>query len=263
MAVLKITVISGQGDVKCRLEEENQAVMVYEGVYEPGDQILFETDTPDTYYVIRIDASMDESYVYLTKQQVMYRIPFGEKKVSYNPAAFSGERHYITMRLAEEYENRAYRNLAKNVMDQHGDTGCFPHAQANVETRGEAVFAARNAIDGVVANASHGEWPYESWGINRQDDAELLLDFGRRVDFDRVVLWTRADFPHDNWWVQATLTFSDGTEEILEMDKSDKPHSFAISRKGISWMRLSHLIKADDPSPFPALTQIEVYGTNS
>ena len=32
MAVLKITVISGQGDVKCRLEEENQAVMVYEGV---------------------------------------------------------------------------------------------------------------------------------------------------------------------------------------------------------------------------------------
>ena len=263
MAVLKITVISGQGDVKCRLEEENQAVMVYEGVYEPGDQILFETDTPDTYYVIRIDASMDESYVYLTKQQVMYRIPFGEKKVSYNPAAFSGERHYITMRLAAEYENRAYRNLAKNVMDQHGDTGCFPHAQANVETRGEAVFAARNAIDGVVANASHGEWPYESWGINRQDDAELLLDFGRRVDFDRGVLWTRADFPHDNWWVQATLTFSDGTEEILEMDKSDKPHSFAVSRKEISWMRLSHLIKADDPSPFPALTQIEVYGTNS
>ena len=55
-------------------------------------------------------------------------------------------------------------------------------------------------------------------------------------------------------------TFSDGTEEILEMDKSDKPHSFAISRKGISWMRLSHLIKADDPSPFPALTQIEAWG---
>lgn len=44
------------------------------------------------------------------------------------------------------------RNLAKNVMDQHGETNCYPHASANVETRGEAVFAARNAIDGV-----HGE----------------------------------------------------------------------------------------------------------
>lgn len=60
------------------------------------------------------------------------------------------------------------------------------------------MFAARNAIDGVVANDSHGRWPYESWGINMQDDAELTLDFGRAVDFDRIVLYTRADFPHDN-----------------------------------------------------------------
>ncbi|HIZ48529.1 MAG TPA: glycoside hydrolase family 88 protein [Candidatus Gemmiger excrementavium] len=29
------------------------------------------------------------------------------------------------------------------------------------------------------------------------------------------------------------------------------------------WLKLSHLIKADDPSPFPALTQIEVYGTDT
>ena len=34
-------------------------------------------------------------------------------------------------------------------------------------------------------------------------------------------------------------------------------------KKGITWVRLEELIKADDPSPFPALTQIEVYGTES
>ena len=146
-------------------------------------------------------------------------------------------------------------------MDQHGDRGCYPHASANVETRGESVFAARNAIDGVAATLSHGSWPYESWGINRRDDAELLLEFGRPVDVDRIRLWTRADFPHDNWWVRATLTFSDGTAEIVEMEKSEKAHSFSVVRKGITWVRLSELIKADDPSPFPALTQIEVYGT--
>ena len=49
-------------------------------------------------------------------------------------------------------------------------------ASANVETRGESVFAARNAIDGVKANRSHGAWPFESWGINRQDDAQLTLE---------------------------------------------------------------------------------------
>ncbi len=44
------------------------------------------------------------------------------------------------------------------------------------------------------------------------------------------------------------------------MEKSEKAHTFAITKKGITWVRLSDLIKADDPSPFPALTQIEVYG---
>lgn len=262
MAVLKITIKNHQGEVQKQVTDKDQAVMVYQGAYQPGDCIVFETSDLDTYYVIRVDDGMDESYVYLTQPTVEYRIPFEEKKVSYNPKSFTGENHYITMRVAEDYENKAYRNLAKNVMDQHGDLGCYPHAYANVETRGESVFAARNAIDGVVANESHGAWPYESWGINQQDDAIITLDFGRAVDFEKVVLYTRADFPHDNWWVKATLTFSDGSSQIVEMEKSVKPHTFKIEKQGISWMTISELIKADDPSPFPALSQIEVYGVN-
>lgn len=263
MAKLGITISGEQGAVKCKVRGEDQILMVYEGEYQPGDRILFETDETEDYYVIRVDGAMDEAYVYLTKETVEYVIPFGEKKISYNPASFTGDRHYITMRKAEAHENGCYRNLAKNVMDQHGDPGCFPHAWANVETRGEAVFAARNAIDGVVANESHGAWPYESWGINRQDDAQITLEFGRPVDLDKVVLCTRADFPHDNWWVQATLTFSDGSQQVVHMEKSVKPHVFSVEKKQITWIRLSNLIKADDPSPFPALTQIQVYGVNS
>ena len=33
-----------------------------------------------------------------------------------------------------------------------------------------------------------------------------------------------------------------------------------MKRQGITWLSFGKLIKADDPSPFPALTQIEVYG---
>ena len=148
-------------------------------------------------------------------------------------------------------------------MDQHGDLGCYPHAFANVETRGESVFAARNAIDGVLANKSHGPWPFESWGINMQDDAEITLDFGRPVDFDQIVLYTRADFPHDNWWVKATLVFSDGTQEVVDMVKSAEPHRFSIEKKQITWIKLSKQIKADDQTPNPALSQIEVYVSNT
>ncbi|MDO4328621.1 MAG: carbohydrate-binding protein [Lachnospiraceae bacterium] len=242
--------------------EESGVILAWEGCYEEGDQILFQVAAPNEFYVIQADDSMGEAYVYMTQSELTYTIPFGEKKTSYNPKAFDGERHYLTLRKAFPWE-LGYRNLAVNPLDQHGEHGCYPHALANVETRGEAVFAARNAIDGVCANRSHGQWPYESWGINRQDDAELTLEFGRAVDFDQIVLYTRADFPHDNWWEQVTFTFSDGTSETAALKKQYEPHVLPITRKGITWLKLGKLIKADDPSPFPALTQIQVYGTEA
>lgn len=260
MAEVSVSIRDEAGQVKCAAAGEEQAVMVYQGEYGKGDVITFLAAEVHTFYVVRVDDTMDEAFVYFTRPEVVFAIPFDEKKVSYNPKSFIGDKHYLTIRRAKEYEVLAYRNLAKNVMDQHGDPGCYPHVHANVETRGEAVFAARNAIDGVVSNDSHGNWPYESWGINRQDDAEMVLEFGRPVEFDRIVFYTRADFPHDNWWVKATLTFSDKTSQVVEMEKSVKPHEFRIEKKGITWIRVSDLIKAEDPSPFPALTQIEVYG---
>lgn len=258
--MVEIIVKSAAGEIKAEKKDERQAILAWKGEYEEGDVILLRTDETDAYYKVRIDDVMDEDLVYFKADEVVFQIPFEEKKTSYNPKAFTGERHYLTFGKAEAFEWDRYRNLAKNSMDQHGEPGCYPHASANVETRGEAVFAARNAIDGVLANDSHGKWPYESWGINRQDDAQMKLEFGRPVDFDTIVLYTRADFPHDNWWIKATLSFSDGTSEVVEMEKSDKPHVFKIERKGITWLTLGELIKADDPSPFPALTQIEVYG---
>ena len=74
------------------------------------------------------------------------------------------------------------------------------------------------------------------------------------------MLCTRADFPHDNWWKQVTLTFSDQSELIWELEKSRFAHVLEFEPKKIRWVKLSRLIKADDPSPFPALSQIEVYG---
>ena len=238
------------------------AHLAWDGEYRKGDIIEFSGITPGKFYVVKVDAAIDPALVLIDREIVKFPIPFYEKKTSYNPLAFFGNRHVISIRNAFEHEIKAYKNLALNPFDQHEITGVYPHASANVETRGEAVFAARNAIDGCICTLSHGEWPYESWGINRQDDAEFTLNFGRPVDFDKVVLYTRADFPHDNWWVEATITFSDGTNEIVHMDKKvQEPHIFNIEKKGINWLKLGNLIKADDPSPFPALTQIEVYGT--
>lgn len=239
-----------------------QAGMVFSDEYQEGDVIILESSEDHIHLVYQVDDALGSAPVYITDKCIRYAVPFGEKRICYSPKVFSGKKHYLYVRQAAEAEIAAYRNLAVNVMDQHGDTHCYPHASANVETRGESVFAARNAIDGVVENRSHGEWPYASWGINRDPNACLKLEFGREVKIDRIALTTRADFPHDSWWTRATFTFSDGSSIDFPMEKSEEAHVCTFETKKISWLTVDKLIKADDPSPFPALSQIEVYGTD-
>ena len=235
--------------------------LVYLGEYQEGDRIVLSSSQAGTYLLIQLDDVMNPSFVYLSKSEFSFEIPFREKRASYNPKAFTGGIHLLKARLATDAEISMHKNLALNEYDCHGNDSCFPHAWANVETRGESVFAARNAIDGNNENRSHGVWPYESWGINQNPDAEFCLDFGRMVEIDTIVLYTRADFPHDNWWKQAELTFSDGTSLNIMMEKLDRPHIFPLAKKTISWMKLAKLIKDEnDSSPFPALSQIQVFG---
>lgn len=247
------------GNTKFVEHGEREAGLVCTTEYKEGDRIILEQPEEGAYLWVQLDECLGKSLVYLTGY-LEFTIPFGEKHISYPPNAFSGERHYMFARFATKEEISQYRNLAENVNDQHGDTGCYPHATANVETRGEAVFAARNAIDGIVENHSHGEWPYASWGINRREDACLKLDFGRTVEADKIVIYERADFPHDNWWKQITIHFSDGERMICELQKTDQGQEITFPKKKITWLQLEDLIKSGEPSPFPALTQIQVFG---
>lgn len=260
MAELALKVLDKNGNTGYVSNGMDEVYLVVTKAYEEGDKIVLESSEKDIYMVVQVDDALGSAFVYMTKNSIEYVIPFHEKRISYSPKVFYGERHYIYARIATKEEIESYKNLALNVMDKHGDTGCYPHAMANVETRGEAVFAARNAIDGVRENRSHGEWPYASWGINRREDATFKVEFGRNVVTNKVVMYTRADFPHDNWWKKVTLTFSDGSSIDWNLEKSSGAHILHFDDKTITWVELSNLIKSDDPSPFPALTQFEVYG---
>ena len=155
MATLSLKVLSKEGKTLCVSSGEDFASLVYAAEYQEGDYIVLETSEKNIHIFLQVDDALGHSFCYVT-DTVCYHIPFGEKRISYSPKAFSGNRHYLHVRAAREDEVLAYRNLALNVNDQHGDTHCYPHATANVETRGEAVFAARNALDGVCETRSHG-----------------------------------------------------------------------------------------------------------
>lgn len=233
--------------------------LVYSQEYEPEDRIILETSGEPARMWLSLDDALGKSLVYITGN-VTYMVPFGEKRINLSPKAFYGNKHLLCARMARDFEVDIYRNLAVNVCDQHHLKNCYPHASANVETRGESVFAAQNAIDGITVNTCHGEWPYQSWGINMQEDAKIRLDFGRTVEIDRIVLYTRADFPHDNWWKSVNFTFSDGSTLEMNMEKSALPHEIDFPAKQVCHLEMSRMVKSDEPSPFPALTQIEVYG---
>jgi hypothetical protein len=263
MSELSLKIINEEGNILASNTETDEVMLVYQNEYKPGDKIVLTSNEKDIYLYVQVDDALGSAFVYISQNEVVHQIPFAEKRLSYSPKVFVGNMHYLWARLATKEEVSNYKNLALNVMDQHGCTGCYPHASANVETRGESVFAARNAIDGVRETHSHGNWPFESWGINMQDDAAMKVEFGRSVITDRISMYTRADFPHDNWWKEVTLSFSDGTQIVWELEKSDKAHVLTFEKKKVEWVLLSNLLKADDPSPFPALTQLEVYGVEA
>ncbi len=152
------------------------------------------------------------------------------------------------------------RNLALNPYDASSVKGIYPHASANAQTRGQAIFAPRNAIDGIAVSNKHGFYPYQSWGINKDPNAALQIEFGGSVDLDTLVFTLRADFPHDSYWTEGTVAFSDGSSEHLSFTKTGAPQAFPIRKNNIQWLRLHNLIKAQDGSPFPALTQLEAWG---
>ena len=259
MTELQLRIEKAAGEILAEAKDAGSVELVYRSEYAEGDRIVLTSSEKNVHVIWQVDDALGAAMCYLT-DDIVYQIPFGEKKNVYSPKTFSGQRHYLFAEVAGDEQIHAYRNLARNVNDQHQATGCYPHATANVETRGESVFAAKNAIDGVHANHSHGNWPYASWGINRDPKAEMKVDFGRSVLIDCVKIYLRADFPHDSYWTEGTVTFSDGSSEVLCFRKTDKGQTFHIEPRTAQWVTFGTLIKADDESPFPALTQIEVYG---
>jgi hypothetical protein len=256
---LNITITGAGGELKARTAGEGQARLVYPAAYAEGDLIRLSAGGAG-FVVVQLEDSMAPVFGFLASEFLL-PVPFGEKRASYSPKNFSGDMHVLWAREAEPREIGAYRNLAFNPLDNHDNAGFFPHARANVETRGESVFAARNAINGNLTSAGHGSWPYESWGINRRDDAEIRVEFGRSVRIDQLIITLRADFPHDNWWKRATLRFSDGASFTPSFIKTGFPQPFPIPPRDAEWLSMGELIKDEsDPSPFPALVQLECWG---
>jgi hypothetical protein len=175
---------------------------VHTAPYADGDWIALECDESGLFCVVQLVDTMPPRLIYIKERGMDFLIPPADNRINYDPSSFTGSSYLLRARLATPEEIAARRNLAFNPYDCHDSRIFYPHASANMETRGEAVFAVCNAVDGIYENdarGTRGSWPYQSWGINRDPDAALTIDFGRAVTVDEIHLTLRANFPHDSW----------------------------------------------------------------
>ena len=259
--MLKIKVINKNNNEMYIGKPAEKVCCVFNFEYQDGDWIIIDSDKKNSFYKIKLEDTMQESIVYAPGNFFTYHIPYKNNRSNYSPKSFYGDCHIISVSDATKEDLAVRRNLAFNPYDNHENNTFFPHSYANIETRGECTFASRNAIDGYYYNESHGSFPYQSWGINKDPKAEFTIDFGREVMVDEVILTLRADFPHDSYWTNVTLGFSDGSVVKADLVKSVEPQSIKFEPKKVRSIILKNLIKAPGVSEFPALTQFEAWGT--
>ena len=259
MSIL-LQVLDAQGNVRGERNGDTSASLLFREAYQEGDRVRIAADSH--HIAISLDSAVGEAQVFLPTGEMYFAIPHGERRSMFAPGAFEGNGHLLYVRIASPEEIAGTRNLAHNPYDSNENVWFFPHASANVETRGEAAFAARNAIDGNIENHGHGEWPYTSWGIAGNSDAEIILSFGREVLITGMTIFLRADFPHDSYWRQARLTFSDGSVQIVPLCKTEQGQRVDVQPgKRAEWVRLDELIIDEkETSPFPSLSQWMIFG---
>jgi len=258
---ITIEVRRADGYIRAARRAEDYAWLCFRGAYEPGDSIRVRVPEPGRTLRVSADECLREAEVHLSGTEFEFRVPFGGAALGYCPKAFLGEEHLITARFALPSELACVRNVAENPLDQRFENGCYPHVTSNAETRGEDVFAARNVADGCAANTSHGAWPYLTWGDNENPLAQVDVRFGRPVELSGALVFLRADFPHDNWWREATLALSGDRSLRLSLRKTGEGQRFSFPPVVTEHVIFRGLVRdPDDPSPFPALAQLMLFG---
>ncbi len=260
--ILSLKLLSENGDVKFKAYGEEIDAR-YNEAYEPGDKWRIELEYCD-FIKIRLDETLKESIVYVPDGTFEFPIPFDYLRTAcYGKEAFAGDSHRVTVSEPTEAEIYSERLISLNSHDMHNVAKYYPHAVANFVTREDPCFFERNAIDGVADNDSHGPYPYHSWGGGLREDLEFEVHFGMDVRVNKVEIHLRADFPHDTYWKEAVLEFSDGSSVPLTLIGTGDGQIFEFEERVTEFVRLTGFKQQrleDGSLSFAALSQLSIYG---
>ena len=73
---------------------DQEATLIVSREYEEGDKIVVEITEKPCHVWIQMDDAIGKSLVYV-KENIVYEIRFGNRKINLSPKAFSGKCHLI------------------------------------------------------------------------------------------------------------------------------------------------------------------------
>ena len=233
---------------------------IYQGEYKEGDKILVKKRDTD-FLMVQLDETLAESIIYLPTSSFEFEIPFGNLMQGYDSKAFLGDSHRIIVKEPEDDQLYSVFNISQNSHDRRGQKRYFPHAYANLVTREDVCFFERNAIDGICDNEGHGAYPFHSWAGGAREDLEYYIDFGREIEVEKIVFYLRADFPHDTFWKNIDIEFSDGQKVTADFEGT-KDGQEVVLPEGIKTktVHLTNFKQVSFPLSWAALSQVQVYG---
>lgn len=276
-----------------KILDEGYDELNYEGKINAGDTIQITSEYK--YVLIDFFEEYEPTLIYLPHGDFAFKIPSSTESSIYKTGTFNKNSYTFRAHVASQGEIDEYAEILTNnpydfmrldevnnqdlsvmgsdlsdsISVENDEVGAYPHAYANRVTRNEVGFYARNAIDGIKENEGHGNYPYQSWGYNQKDDAEITIYFGREVNINSVDITLRADYSgskeHDSYWDEATLSFSDGEDEIIQLEKGKQVQTFEFDNRTTTYIKIKDIKThiSSNSENFAALTEIEAKGVNS
>lgn len=147
------------------------------------------------------------------------------------------------------------RNLAINPDGYTYHLRSYPRATSNSHYRYRPEFSPNHAIDG-------RRTADEYWRPARRTDLWLMVEFGREVETDRVVIVLHQNGGQEKTWSGAALEFSSGQKLAIELRNTSEPQEFRFPKQKSAWVKL-----ADLREPFPlsdnGIVAFEVVGKDA
>lgn len=251
------------------IEGEGLVMLNVPNKYSGNDKLTITLPKGEKYLALSLNSRVGEAIVYCPDGVFTYTFPNMSDTCfpnTMNPnKTLVYTNNTITARLVTAEELAKEHNLALNPYDVVGTTNEYPHATTNNVNDDKLYWAARNAIDGFTANKGHEKYPYQSWGPNDNVKASdyFMIDFGREVTINELIVVIRADFPHDSYFTGCTLTFSDGTTMDINLTNSALEQVIDLGGVKTTSIKMSNFSveKSGATTGFAALTEVKCMGT--